>query len=57
VKPDHRLAKLEAEVAELRHDLKQVTINQARNLGLLGGGVAVLTALGGIAAIGKLWVG
>jgi hypothetical protein len=57
VKRDERLDRLEHEVEELRLTLEKVMILQARNLGLLAGGVAVLTGLGGIAAIGKLWVG
>ena len=49
-----RLEKLENTVTELEVQLTTVRINQARNLGLLAGGFAVLTAIGGWLAIGKL---
>lgn len=48
------LDQLEARLGKLEDKVTRVTINQARNLGLLAGGFAVLTAIGGWLAIGKL---
>jgi hypothetical protein len=51
MKPGARLARLEAEVAEMRRNLAQVMMKQARNLGLLAGAAAVLAGVSGWLAV------
>jgi hypothetical protein len=51
LKHGRRLARLEAEVAEIRRNLAQVMMKQSRNLGLLAGAAAVLAGVSGWLAV------
>jgi hypothetical protein len=54
LKHGRRLARLEAEVAEIRRNLAQVMMKQSRNLGLLAGAAAVLAGVSGWLAVLEL---
>lgn len=51
MKHGRRLARLEAEVVEIRRNLAQVMMKQSRNLGILGGAAAVLAGVSGWLAV------